>query len=121
MCGGGALWKPTSHKGLTLSSVVGLEAFAAGHSLAVCSLAVGSTRETNRLGAPATGIHFSANIRLFSNGVIFTHPRIFRRKEIFWDPPRGSQRVPEEESESEFNGKVARNNGLKNDFFQFLT
>ena len=67
MCGGGALWKPTSHKGLTLSSVVGLEAFAAGHSLAVCSLAVGSTRETDRLGAPATGIHFSANIRLLQS------------------------------------------------------
>ena len=31
-----------------------------------------------------------------------------------WDPPRGSQRVPEEELKSEFNGKVARNNGLSN-------
>ena len=25
-----------------------------------------------------------------------------------WDPPRGSQRVPEEELKLEFNGKVAR-------------
>ena len=38
-----------------------------------------------------------------------------------WDSSRGSQRVPEEELKSEINGKVARNNGLKNDFFQFLT
>ena len=35
--------------------------------------------------------------------------------------PRGSQRVPEEESKSEFNGKVAQNNGLDNGFFQFST
>ena len=35
--------------------------------------------------------------------------------------PRGSQRDPEEELRSVFKGKVARNNGLKNDFFQFLT
>ena len=28
--------------------------------------------------------------------------------------PRESQRVPEEESKSEFNGKVARNNGPSN-------
>ena len=34
---------------------------------------------------------------------------------------RGSQRDPEEELRSVFKGKVARNNGLKNDFFQFLT
>ena len=52
-----------------------------------------------------------------------------------WDPlgppggvPRGvpedsraSQRDPEEELRSVFKRKVARNNGLKNDFFQFLT
>ena len=34
--------------------------------------------------------------------------------------PKGSQRDPEEELRSVFKGKVARNNYLKNDFFQFL-
>ena len=34
--------------------------------------------------------------------------------------PRGSQGDPEEELRSVFKGKVARNNYLKNDFFQFL-
>ena len=38
-----------------------------------------------------------------------------------WDPPGGSQGDPEEELRSVFKGKVARNNGLKNGFFQFLT
>ena len=33
---------------------------------------------------------------------------------------RGSQRDPEEELRSVFKGKVAGNNHLKNDFFQFL-
>ena len=56
-------------------------------------------------------------------------------KFVLWDPlgpprgvhrgvpegPKGSQRDPEEELRSVFKGKVARNNGLKNDFFQFLT
>ena len=52
-------------------------------------------------------------------------------KFVLWDPlgpprgvpegSRGSQRDPEEELRSVFKGKVARNNGLKNDFFQFLT
>ena len=50
---------------------------------------------------------------------------------LLWDPlgpprgvpegPRGSQGDPEEELRSVFKGKVARNNGLKNGFFQFLT
>ena len=35
--------------------------------------------------------------------------------------PKGSQRDPEEELRSVFKGKVARNNGLKKGFFQFLT
>ena len=49
---------------------------------------------------------------------------------LLWDPlgpprgvpegPRGSQGDPEEELRSVFKGKVARNNGLKNGFFQFL-
>ena len=52
-------------------------------------------------------------------------------KFVLWDPlgpprgvhrgvpegPKGSQRDPEEELRSVFKGKVARNNGLKNDFF----
>ena len=51
-------------------------------------------------------------------------------KFVLWDPlgpprgvpegPKGSQRDPEEELRSVFKGKVARNNYLKNDFFQFL-
>ena len=70
--------------------------------------------------------------------IIPSFPVELQLKFVFWDPlgpprgslggsqrvsegPRGTQRDPEEELRSVFRGKVARNNGLKNDFFQFLT
>ena len=67
--------------------------------------------------------------------IIPSFPVELQLKFVLWDPlgpprgvprgvpegPRWSQRDPEEELRSVFNGKVARNNGLKNDFFQYLT
>ena len=63
--------------------------------------------------------------------IIPSFPVELQLKFVLWDPlgpprgvprgvpegPRWSQRDPEEELRSVFNGKVARNNGLKNDFF----
>ena len=59
--------------------------------------------------------------------IIPSFPVELQLKFVLWDPlgpprgvpvgPRGSQRDPEEELRSVFNGKVARNNDLKNDFF----
>ena len=69
--------------------------------------------------------------------IIPSFPAELQLKFVLWDPlgpprgvprgpqrapegPRGTQRDPEEELRSVFKGKVARNNYLKNDFFQFL-
>ena len=66
--------------------------------------------------------------------IIPSFPIELQLKFVLWDPlgpprgvhrgvpegPKGSQRDPEEELRSVFKGKVARNNYLKNDFFQFL-
>ena len=66
--------------------------------------------------------------------IIPSFPVELQLKFVLWDPlgpprgvhrgvpegPKGFQRDPGEELRSVFKGKVARNNYLKNDFFQFL-
>ena len=84
---------------------------------------------SNSLGPPGTPLVKVAWTIIPSN-----FPVELQLKFLLWDPlgpprgvhrgvpegPKGSQRDPEEELRSVFKGKVARNNYLKNDFFQFL-